>query len=97
MEEDDLYKRVTDFLPRALEIAIAAHKFSSVQKDKDAGVMKKHHEASKAAAAHIELLMKLARKVGMEEGGSGNEKEDVENIAELLIRAKKELEAVKEI
>lgn len=94
MDDKEIKERVAKFLPRALEIAIAAHKFSSVQKDKDAGTMKKHHEASKAAAAHIELLMKLARKVDVENGDI--EKESGENLSELLERAKQELDGVSE-
>lgn len=94
MEEEDIKGRVAKFLPRALEIAIAAHKFSSVQKDKDGGVMKKHQEACKAAAAHIELLMKLAHKVGV--GENSIQKEESGDLAELLAKAQKELEGVRE-
>lgn len=89
IEEEEMRERIKIFLPRALEIAIAAHKFSSVQKDKDGGVMKKHQEACKAAAAHIELLMKLAQKVGENQSENPCKSEDLE---ELIAKARKELQ-----
>lgn len=90
--QDDVRARVMKFLPRAMETAIGAHKFSSVQKDKDGAVMKKHQEACKAAAAHIELLMKLARKVADEDSGAAASKESArEDMAALLRRAQEEL------
>lgn len=90
--QEDVRARVMKFLPRAMETAIGAHKFSSVQKDKDGAIMKKHQEACKAAAAHIELLMKLAHKVAQEDGAAITVKGDArEDMAALLRRAQEEL------
>lgn len=91
--EEGVRERIARFLPRALETAIGAHKFSSVQKDKDGAVMKKHQEACKAAAAHIELLMKLAQKAGMceDEGKAQNGGCTPAEITDLLVQAQEEL------
>lgn len=59
--EQGMRVRIARFLPKALEIALAAYKFSSVQKDKDGGAMKKHQDACKVAIAHVQLLIKLAQ------------------------------------
>lgn len=93
IEEDEMRARIAQFLPRALEVAIGAHKFSSVQKDKDGAVMKKHQDACKAAAAHIELLMKLARRLGAEDKIQNVE---TENLGDLMAQAQKELSGYSE-
>lgn len=90
IEENEMRERIAKFLPRALEVAIGAHKFSSVQKDKDGGAMKKHQEACKAAAAHIELLLKLAQRVGAADV-RGEDGQCVESIEDLMAKAQEEL------
>lgn len=66
-------EQVEKFLPEALRRAITAYDERAGQ---DSGQMKSkdfidHQKACKAAAAHIELLVKLARMIGMPEAATG--------------------------
>lgn len=58
--------RIAEFLPRALEKAIASYenfmeKENDTTKEPKGPNFKIHHDACKVALAHIELLVKLAR------------------------------------
>lgn len=61
--EDDMRGRLAGFLPRALEMALASYRHVSIRKRDDVADIKKQHEACKVAVAHVELLLKLARRV----------------------------------
>lgn len=63
MIEDDMRGRLAGFLPRALEMALASYRHVSIRKKDDVADIKKQHEACKVAVAHVELLLKLARRV----------------------------------
>lgn len=87
--EQGMRERIAGFLPRALETAIGAYKFSAVQKDKDGAVMKKHQDACKVAVAHVELLYKLSEKIG-KKTNSDTEQND-EDINKMIRKAQQEI------
>lgn len=76
--EEDMRLRVSVFLPeamaRALESyeAFLAHQHLSEPKD-----FKAHHDACKTAIGHLDLLIKLAEKVGIFKGDGSDEDADV--------------------
>ncbi|MCB1782376.1 MAG: hypothetical protein KDI13_00120 [Alphaproteobacteria bacterium] len=61
--EAGMRKRIAEFLPKALETAVASYKtFSDKQSHEgDPVKFKAYHDACKVALAHIELLMKLVK------------------------------------
>lgn len=60
--ESGMRERIAEFLPRAVEAALASYQdFSEKEDVDDAKDFKAHHDACKVAIAHIELLIKLAR------------------------------------
>ena len=60
--EAEMRARISRFLPKALETAMASYRAFSRQKISDDPIaFKKHHDACKVSVAHIELLIKLAR------------------------------------
>ena len=63
MIEAGMRERIAEFLPDALETAVASYKtFSDKEShEADAKTFKEYHDACKVALAHIELLMKLVK------------------------------------
>jgi hypothetical protein len=73
-------EQIAEFLPAAIRKAAASyHEFAgraipAGADDKAAAKsFAEHHAACKAAITHIELLLKLARSAGMEDGADGEE------------------------
>lgn len=55
-------KAIAEFLPEALNTAIASYQLFSDKADlEDPTKFKSHHDACKVAIAHIQLLIKLAQ------------------------------------
>ncbi|MCK5385232.1 MAG: hypothetical protein KAJ29_06600 [Alphaproteobacteria bacterium] len=55
-------EQIAEFLPDALEIALASYKkFSNMPATEEPSKFKARHDASKVAVSHIQLLMKLAQ------------------------------------
>ncbi|PCI55955.1 MAG: hypothetical protein COB36_03940 [Alphaproteobacteria bacterium] len=87
--------RIAKFLPKALARAIASYQLFSEQKPKqDSANFKKHQEACKVAIAHIELLVKLAKRTALSETASDNKPSEKEIFA-LMETAQDEIEGYK--
>ena len=88
-----------EFLPPALEIAFASyHEFAAKSQIGDAAGFKKHHDACKAAIAHIYLLLKLAKLADLEGKNHGDNNisdKDQKALNELLKNAQNELSGKK--
>ncbi len=69
--EAGMRERIAEFLPKALETAVASYTSFSQEETSASGdkkattdkakTFKAHHDACKVALAHIELLMKLVK------------------------------------
>ena len=77
--EQGMRMRIAQFLPKALERALASYKMISLThpvnkttKETDMGEAKKQHDACKVTIAHIELLLKLARWADLPDNGARN-------------------------
>lgn len=59
--EAGMRARIAEFLPAALDKAIASYEAHLDKTHAKPSEFKTHHEAGKAALAHIELMTKLAK------------------------------------
>ncbi len=67
-KEDDMREHIAQALPLALLAAMESYQFFLEQEvSNEAKEFKAHHDAGKAAIAHIELLIKLASWAGVED------------------------------
>lgn len=89
--EEKTRVQIANTLPRAIEKAIASyHQFYDQNTPDTAKEFSAHHSACKAAIAHIELLLKLARWADL----PTNDPKD-QNLADILNKAKAELNELK--
>lgn len=87
--------RIAKFLPKALARAIASYQLFSEQKPKqDSADFKKHQDACKVAIAHIELLVKLAKRTALSEEKPDNKPSEKE-ILGLMETAQEEIDGYK--
>jgi hypothetical protein len=85
--------QIASTLPRAIEKAIASYReFYNQDTPDTAKEFSAHHTACKAAIAHIELLLKLARWAEL----PTDDPQD-QNLAEVLNKAKAELNILKNV
>lgn len=96
---EEMRDRVAAFLPLALKTAIKSYKAFSRQPESNetpalACDFKKHHDACKVAIAHIELLVKLAKIVGLPEPEQNTETSD-EDLRKMIETAENELDKYK--
>ncbi|PCI99239.1 MAG: hypothetical protein COB14_06450 [Alphaproteobacteria bacterium] len=87
--------RIAKFLPKALESAIASYQLFSEQNPEQNSVeFKKHQDACKVGIAHIELLVKLAKRTTSTDAKSDNKRSEKE-ILGLMETAQEEIEGYK--
>ena len=83
--------RIAATLPHAIERAIASyHQFYDQPTPSEAKDFSSHHTACKAAIAHIELLLKLARWADLPDENKGDT-----DLAAILAKAREELNGLK--
>ena len=84
-------KQIAHFLPQAIIQALQSYRnFSGGIATEEAKEFSAHHAACKAALAHIELLLKLARQSDLV-GVTDNEK-DKNALTDMITKARIELE-----
>lgn len=89
--------RIAEFLPTALESAIASYQlFSEPNPEQDSADFKKHQDACKVAIAHIELLVKLAKRTTLSDTKPENKLSDKE-ITALMEKAQGEIDGYKKM
>lgn len=96
--EKKLRDAAADFLPKALKMAIESYETllpvgkdgaPVLAADKESGdAFKVYHDRGKVALAHIELLLKVAERVGMNDAGGHND-----DLHELIFQAQKDVVA----
>jgi hypothetical protein len=93
--EQDTRAQIADFLPDAIATALKSYKnfYDSEVVFETAKDFSAHHAACKAAIAHIELLIKLARWADLPDGMQEADKDM--QLALLLASAQTELEKIK--
>lgn len=89
--EKEMRRRIAAFLPDAIVTAISSYRdfYGAEQAFETAKDFSAHHSACKAAIAHIELLIKLAKWADLPD--QNGHKEDDARLAQLLMDAQKEL------
>ncbi len=86
--------QIAQFLPNALRIAIASYRSFLIKgKSEESKDFKEHQIACKAALAHIELLLKLARLADLPDAYIENENER-KTMLELIENGQKELKQI---
>lgn len=93
--EEETRRQIAGFLPDAISIALKSYKnfYGSEDGFETAKDFAAHHGACKAAIAHIELLIKLARWADLPDT-NGHKDEDME-LALLIASAESELDKIK--
>lgn len=87
-------QQIAEFLPRALQTALESYHAFMTATDipEDAKGFSAHHSAARAAIAHIELLIKLARWADLaDETAEGQDQST--GLARIIARASAEIEA----
>lgn len=84
-------KQIAHFLPQAIVQALHSYrKFSGNIATDEAKEFSAHHSACKAALAHIELLLKLARQSDLV--GAADTQKDKTVLSDMISKARAELE-----
>lgn len=89
--------QIASFLPDAIAKALTSyHKFMDTPHESEAKSFSAHHGACKAAIAHIELLLKLARWADLPDARTGTSNEQI-MLAAMVQEAEEELKQYKEL
>lgn len=89
--EDQSRVQIAEFLPDAIAKALTSYRvYMAGQKDDTLAAFKEKHLACKAAIAHIELLLKLARWADLPDARALNQNDQV-ILAALVEAAEEEL------
>ena len=95
--EDTSRAQIASFLPDAIAKALTSyHKFMDAPHESEAKAFSAHHGACKAAIAHIELLLKLARWADLPDARTGSSNEQI-MLAAMVQEAEEELRNYREI
>lgn len=90
--EDATREKIAKYLPNAIATAINSyHEFYDQQTPETAKDFSAHHSACKAAIAHIELLLKLARWADLP-GDDGDKVSNGDDLSRVLMTAQAELQ-----
>lgn len=90
--ENDMRRRIAKFLPRAFATALSnTEKVHRYPISKDLKEMKDHQALCKAAVAHLELLIKLAKWADLPDPAVENEMEQIQ-LRTMIENAQKEVE-----
>lgn len=88
--EKKLRTQAAEFLPQALKTAILSYQSllnpEAIKKEDDP--FRSYHDRGKIALAHIELLLKVAERVGMDDGLENND-----DLHDLIFQAQKDVVA----
>jgi hypothetical protein len=95
--EDTSRTQIASFLPDAIAKALTSyHTFMATPHESEAKAFSAHHGACKAAIAHIELLLKLARWADLPDARTGTSNEQI-MLAAMVQEAEEELRNYKEV
>jgi len=98
--KDDARARIAEFLPGALERAIASYRMltrncgpvdAEGKRDENPLEVKRYHEACKAAIGHMQYLLKLAEILDLPDAAP--EGVDQEKLTEMIENARQEVAA----
>ena len=88
--DQETQNQISAFLPDALAAALTSYEvFARKEIDMEPKSFTAHHTACKVAIAHIELLLKLARRM-MDQSGTGDDTQL--RLRDMIARAQNELD-----